>query len=85
MYLDSDKSLPHCISCHLLRGSDITFRGTLDHMEEELGDAFFRCHRSVLVNTAMIVGMHGAMIRLSDGKEVPCAVGKRGYIQKHFL
>ena len=85
VYLDSDKSMPHCICCHLLRGSDITFRDTLDRWEEKLGDPFFRCHRSILVNTAMIVGMHGGFIRLSDGDDVPCAVGKRRYVQEHFL
>ena len=49
------------------------FYGTLDQLEEKLGDRFLRCHRSYLVNKSKINKIYLSQnhLLLSSGEEIP--------------
>lgn len=84
-YVDSVKSAAHTICYHTFDGSEVTVRDTLDHAHERLGEAFIRCHRSVLVNRKHILSLHNGMIKLSNGEFVACALSRRKMIQEICL
>lgn len=52
---------------------EYAFYGTLDQMEEQLGDAFIRCHRSFLVNCRKITRVYLSqnLVELEGGIEIP--------------
>lgn len=84
-YVDSVKTVAHSICFHTFDGSEITVRDTIEHAQEQLGDGFVRCHRSVLVNQNNVVSLKNGMIKLSNGFLVPCALGRRKYILETCL
>ena len=77
LYVDSVKTVAHSICYHTFDGSEITVRETIEHAQEQLGEKFIRCHRSVLANTDHILSLQGGMIKLSNGILVPYALGRR--------
>lgn len=84
-YVDTVKTAAHSICYHTFDGSEITVRDTLEHAQEQLGETFLRCHRSVLVNYRHILSLQNGMIKLSNGEFVVCALGKRKMIQEICL
>lgn len=84
-YVDTVKTAAHSICYHTFDGSEITVRDTLEHAQEQLGETFLRCHRSVLVNYRYILSLQNGMIKLSNGEFVVCALGKRKMIQEICL
>ena len=44
--------------------------GTMNGLEKELGEGFYRCHRGYLVNLAHVSEYTSDNIRLSDGTRV---------------
>lgn len=81
-YVESVKTSAHSICYHTFDGSEVTVRDTLEHAHEQLGESFFRCHRSVLVNRQHILSLQNGMIKLSNGEFVVCALSKRKMIQE---
>lgn len=81
-YVESVKTSAHSICYHTFDGSEVTVRDTLEHAHERLGETFFRCHRSVLVNRQHILSLQNGMIKLSNGEFVVCALSKRKMIQE---
>lgn len=77
LYVDSVKTVAHSICYHTFDGSEITVRETIERAQEQLGEKFIRSHRSVLVNTDHILSLQGGVIKLSNGVEVSCALGRR--------
>jgi len=57
------------VEIHTLR-EYFTVYGTMKHMEEELGEGFYRCHRGYLVNMAYVAGYEAGSVRLKNGEEV---------------
>ena len=76
-YVEALKSVAHNVCFHTLDGSSLEMRDTLQHVQEQLGDRFFRCHRSVLVNKDCAVALEDGQIRLANGEHVPCAYGRK--------
>lgn len=77
LYVDSVKTVAHSICYHTFDGSEITIRETIDHAQEQLGETFIRCHRSVLINTNHILSLQSGTIKLSNGILVSCALGRK--------
>lgn len=77
LYVDSVKTVAHSICYHTFDGSEITIRETIEHAQEQLGEKFIRCHRSVLVNADHILSLQRGSIKLSNGISVSCALGRR--------
>lgn len=76
-YVEALKSVAHNVCYHTLDGSSLEMRDTLQHVQEKLGEQFFRCHRSVLVNKSCAVAMEDGQIRLANGERIPCAYSRR--------
>ena len=77
LYVDSVKTVAHSICYHTFDGSEITVRDTIEHAQEQLGEKFIRCHRSVLLNEDHILALQGGTVKLSNGLFVACALGRR--------
>ncbi|MEF9941721.1 MAG: DNA-binding response regulator [Lachnospiraceae bacterium] len=74
LYLEAEKSISHGISYHTMDGSCITVRDTMEHCREVIGEGYIRVHRSFLVHGRYMVSLHGTMIKMANGEQVPCAV-----------
>lgn len=81
-YVDSVKTIAHSICYHTLDSSQITVRDTIDHAQQLLGEGFIRSHRSVLVNSCHILSCQDGMVRLSNGTQVVCALGRQQAIMR---
>jgi len=52
------------------RQEEVTVYATMKHMEEALGEEFYRCHRGYLVNLAYVAEYGGGFVRLLNGETV---------------
>ena len=59
----------HQTIIHTMTGQ-YNYSGTLDSLEQELDDHFFRCHRSYLVNLGYIVDKEPGIAVLAEGSKV---------------
>ena len=50
---------------------NVTVRGSIDELAAGLDDAFFRCHKSFLLNFAHVAQLEGNAFRLDSGESVP--------------
>ena len=50
---------------------EYTIRRSIDELSAELNDAFFRCHKSFLLNFAHVAGIERNAFRLDDGSSIP--------------
>lgn len=66
MYVESRKRK---VEIHTLR-ENITIYATMKHMEERLGEGFYRCHRGYLVNMAYVTECGAGLVGLQNGETV---------------
>lgn len=66
LYVESAKRQ---VEIHTLK-ENITVYATMKHMEEQLGEEFYRCHRGYLVNLAYVAGYGNGAVRLQNGETV---------------
>lgn len=52
------------------RTEKLTYYERMNHLEEELGDGFFRCHRGYLVALAAVTGYDNTSITVDGGEKV---------------
>lgn len=72
------------ISLHT-SGAVFTFNGRLDELEESFPNCFFRCHKSYLVNLAMVIKYDKETASLKNGESVPIARRKFAAFGTAFL
>ncbi len=58
-------------------GQPVSVRGTIDELSAGLDDAFFRCHKSFLVNFAYVAGIEKNAFRMDGGDSVPISAANR--------
>ncbi len=80
-YVDSVKTVAHCICYHTFDRSEITVRDTIEHSLELLGKNFIRCHRSIIVNKNYVISLKKGLLKLSNGTTVLCALSKQKFIK----
>lgn len=85
IYLETEKSISHGITYHIVNGSTITIISTLEAEKKRLGDHFIKTHRSYLVNSRHILGMKDGIITLSNRETVPCALRLRSEVKKWLM
>ncbi len=66
LYVESAKRQ---VEIHTLK-ENITVYATMKHMEEQLGEQFYRCHRGYLVNLSYVAGYGNGVVRLRNGETV---------------
>lgn len=66
LYVESEKRK---VEIHTQR-ENITVYATMKHMEKELGEGFYRCHRGYLVNMAYVSGYGMGTIQLQNGESI---------------
>ncbi len=69
------ESSGHLCSIHL-PDRVVTVRRSIDELVLELNDAFFRCHKSFLVNLAHAEGLGKNCFRMDDGGSVPISAAR---------
>lgn len=62
-----------------------TFNGRLDELQQSFPDFFFRCHKSFLVNLALVVKYDKEAASLKSGESVPIARRKFAEFGTAFL
>lgn len=63
---------------------NVTVYATMKHMEEQLGEGFYRCHRGYLVNMAYVTGYGAGFVRLRNGETVYLAREKYSEFAKVY-
>lgn len=61
-----------------------TVRKTMDYLSEQLGNAFYRCHKSYIVNFAHILRIENTNVILEDARSVPVSVRRRNGLEKVY-
>lgn len=61
-----------------------TVRKTMNYLLEQLGDAFYRCHKSYIVNFDYVQRIDTDSIILKDARSVPVSVRRRGGLLKIY-
>lgn len=80
LYVESKKRK---VDIHALREC-FTVYATMKHMEEQLAEDFFRCHRGYLVNMAYVAEYDMGSIRLTNGETVYMAREKyAGFVKTY--
>lgn len=71
------------IEVHTMKQT-ITLADKLENLEQELGDAFVRCHRSYLINKGRIeyIDFKDRMIHMMDGSGIPFSRSAKNDIQR---
>lgn len=69
------ESRGHTCDIHL-NGRVVRVRRSIDELSAELSDAFFRCHKSFLVNLAHASGIDGNRFRMDNGDSVSISATK---------
>lgn len=57
-------------------GQELSYSGTLAALEKRLGEGFFRCHSSFLINLEKVTGLDGSEVLL-DGCRLPVSKYRR--------
>ncbi len=63
----------------------IDFYERLEKLQSRLGERFFRCHRSYLVNLAYVRGCSGGRLRLAQGEEIPVSRLREAELRQALL
>lgn len=61
-----------------------TVRKTMNYLLEQLGNAFFRCHKSYIVNFAYVQRIDNDSVILKDARSVPVSVRRRGALVRIY-
>lgn len=61
-----------------------TVRKTMDYLLEQLSNAFYRCHKSYIVNFAHVQRIDNDSVILKDARSVPVSVRRRGGLVKIY-
>ncbi len=61
-----------------------TVRKTMDYLLEQLGNAFYRCHKSYIVNFDYVQRIDNDSVILKDARSVPVSVRRRGGLVKIY-
>ena len=71
----------------VLNGKEITFEEKIPigELEEQLGKAFIRTHRSYLVNVGRIRRISKTFVTMEDGSEIPLSRRKYAEVNKAFI
>lgn len=77
-------ALNHRITVHT-QADAFSFSGTLDAVQDQLDDRFFRCHRSFLVNLDHIAAVQPGSAVVTGGGEVPVARRKQRELAGRLL
>ncbi len=72
------------ISVHT-QNETVTFYGAMSEAEKQLGDDFYRCHRSYLVNMAFVTEYDSENIFLENGEKIYMAKEKYRDFVKNYM
>lgn len=74
----------HNVCIHAVQDT-YDYSGTLDMLEKELDERFFRCHRSFIVNMSYIAGREKGMAMLSNGDRILISRRRQAEFMKALL
>ena len=61
-----------------------TVRKTMDYLSQQLGNAFYRCHKSYIVNFAHVLRIENTNVILKDARSVPVSVRSKNGLEKVY-
>lgn len=78
------EALDHQVTLHTLTGA-YPFGGSLDALEARLPDAFFRCHKSFLVNLEQVTAQAPGCVTVLGGGSVPVSRRRQRALAQRLL
>lgn len=81
-YIESDRRK---VRVHTTTGKVIEIYATLGEMMSMLPDDFAQCHKSFIVNMALIDELSASMVHMRSGAEVPVSQRQRKAIRETFF
>lgn len=81
-YIESDRRK---VRVHTTTGKVIEIYATLSEMMDMLPDDFAQCHKSFIVNMALIDELSASAIRMRSGEEVPISQRQRKAVRQTFF
>jgi DNA-binding LytR/AlgR family response regulator len=85
LYVEAIKTIPHFVCYHSLDGSAISVRDTVENVLKQLGSGFMKSHRSVIINTAYVVGVSEGFVNFSSGDSAACSFRLKNDVIKRCL
>lgn len=81
LYYSSNKG--HQLLLHTKQNEYLIYQKTLNHLEEQLQETFFRCHRGFLINTSAInsITKDFSSVVMNNGATIPVSVRKKGKLK----
>ena|GEM_PF-509629 len=73
LYVEADKSVSHFICYHTVDGSSVSVRGAIEYALSSLGEGFMKSHRSVVINTSLVVSVADGLVRFAGGETAACS------------
>ena len=73
LYVESDKSFSHFVCYHTVDGSSVSVRDSIENVLKNLGDAFMKSHRSVIVNKNHVVFAGDGIVKFANGETAACS------------
>ena len=73
------------INLHLSDGNIIEYYGKISELEQQLGEDFFKSHRSYLVNLKYITGYNSNEITLGSGEKLPLSRGRKNALMSALI
>lgn len=74
----------HRVCLHTVQDT-YDYSGTLDLLEKELDERFFRCHRSFIINMSSVVGREKGMAIVSNGDKIFISRRKQSEFMQKLL
>ena len=82
LYVEADKSVSHFICYHTVDGSSVSVRDTIENALNSLGESFMKSHRSVVINTNLVVSVADGLVKFADGETAACSFRLKNEVMK---
>jgi len=73
LFVETDKTVSHFVCYHTVDGSSVSVRDTIENVQNSLGDAFMKSHRSVIVNKNLVVSVADGLVKFAGGETAACS------------
>ena len=82
LYVEADKTVSHFIRYHTVDGSSVSARDTVENALRNLGAAFMKSHRSVIINKNYVVSVSDGIVKFAGGETAACSFRLKNAIAK---
>ena len=82
LYVEADKSVSHFLCYHTVDGSSVSVRDSIENVLDNLGGAFMKSHRSVIINTNLVVSVTDGLVKFAGGETAACSFRLKNEVKR---